>query len=100
MTTYLVKSNEEMASYFITETCQLLSKSYSPSSDNMHDLVLTKDPLTKQYAIDCGSQEEFYIRPLNTCIADSDYLLCKVDLLAFNGDFPVLPSDISGLAIR
>ncbi len=95
---YLVKSNEEMASYFITGTCQLLSKSFSPSSDHMHDLVMSQDPLTKQYAIVCGSQAEFYIRPLNTCIADIDFLYCYADQLAFSGDFPVLPSDISGLA--
>src|SRR6218665_1028531 len=95
---YLVKSKEEMASDFITGTCQLLSKSCSPSSDHMHDLVMSRDPPSKQYVIVCGSVAEFYIRPLNTCTGDIDALLCRTDHLAFSGDFLVLPSDVSGLA--
>src|SRR6218665_841744 len=94
---YLFKFNEEMASDFITRTCQLLSKSFPASPDHVHDLVLSQDHLSKVYMIVCGSVAEFYIRPLNTCIADLDYLVCKGDHLAFNGDFPVLPSDIGGL---
>ena len=86
-----------MASYFITVTCQLLSKSFSPSSDHMHDLAVSEEPLSKGYAIDCGSGAEFYIRPLNTCIADNDFLLCRANQLVFSGEYPVLPSDISGL---
>jgi len=35
---------------------------------------------------------------MNTCIADSDFLFCKADQLSFSGDYPVLPSDKSGLA--
>src|SRR6218665_971779 len=95
VTMYLVKSNEKMASDFITQTCQLIPKSYSPSSDHIHNIDLS-DP--KEYTIVCGSRAEFYIRPLNTCIGDIDYLVCNADHLAFSGDFPVLPSDISGLA--
>src|SRR6218665_3382622 len=95
VTMYLVKSNEKMASDFITQTCQLISKLYSPSSDHMHNIDLLEP---KEYTIVCGSRAEFYIRPLNTCIGDIDYLLSKADHLAFSGDFPVLPSDISGLA--
>jgi|SRR6218665_581328 len=94
---YVVISNEEMASYFITETCQLLSKSFTPSSDHMHDLAMATDYLTKGYAIYCGSEAEFYIRPLNKCIAYSDYLLARANQLSFSGDIPVLPSDRSGL---
>src|SRR6218665_3313817 len=94
---YLAKKQDEMASYFISETCQLIPKSCSPSSDNMHDLVIP-DQSPKLYAIVCGSGAEFYIRPLNTCIGDIDILMCRADRLAFSGDFPVLPSDISGLA--
>ena len=92
---YLVKSNEEMASDFITGTCEVVPK-FCSSSDHMHDL--SEGPLPKQHVIVCGSRAEFYIRPLNICIGDIDYLLCKADQLAFSGDFPVLPSDISGLA--
>src|SRR6218665_1114957 len=98
MTKYVVESNEEMASDFITGTCQLIPKSFSPSSDHMHDLITSADPLVNQYAIVCGSQAEFYIRPLNTCITDIDFMVCMADQLAFSGDSPVLPSDISGLA--
>src|SRR6218665_2232748 len=94
---YLLKSNEEMASNFITGTCQLLSKSFPASTYHMLDLVLSQDHLSKVYMIVCGSLAEFYIRPPNTCIADIDYLVCEVDRLAFNGGFPVLPSDRGGL---
>src|SRR6218665_463996 len=94
---YVVKSNEEMASDFITGTCQLLSKSYSPSSNDMHDLVMSPDTLPKQYSIVCGSQAEFYIRPLNTCISDIDFMVSRNDELACNDKYPVLPSDRSGL---
>src|SRR6218665_3597449 len=94
---YLLKSNEEMASNFITGTCQLLSKSFPASTYHMLDLVLSQDHLSKVYMIVCGSLAEFYIRPPNTCIADIDYLVWKADQLAFDGDFPVLPSDIGGL---
>src|SRR6218665_1153794 len=99
---YLVKSKAEIhvASDFITGTCQLIPKTYSSSYDQMHDLVIPEDTLPKQYIILCGSRAEFYIRPLNTCIEDADYLFCSAEILAFSGDFPVLPSDIdlSGLA--
>src|SRR6218665_3510968 len=92
-----VKSIEDMASDFITGTCQLIPKSFAPSSDHMHDLGTSQDPLKSLYGIVCGSQAEFYIRPLNTCISDLDQLLCKTDELAFSDDYPTLPSDISGL---
>src|SRR6218665_977052 len=95
---HFVKSNEDTASDFITGTCQLLSKSFSASSDHMHDLVPSEDRLSKTFAILSGSRAEFYIRPLNTCITDIDFLFCRADRLAFSGDFPVLPSDLSGLA--
>src|SRR6218665_3255852 len=92
---YVDKSNEEMASNFIIGTCQLLPKSFSSSPDHMHDIEMPTDPLPKQYSIVCGSQAEFYIRPLNTCITDIDYLVCHADELAFSGDTPVLPSGIT-----
>src|SRR6218665_3268591 len=87
-----------MSSDFIARTCEVVPKSYSPSSHHRDDLIMMQDSQPIQYMIVSGSRAEFYIRPLNTCIGDIDYLLCKADQLAFNGDFPVLPSDISGLA--
>ena len=61
----MVKSNEEMASDFIVGTSQLIPKlSSSSSSEHMHDLAFSDETLTKGYAIDCGSEAEFYIRPL------------------------------------
>src|SRR6218665_3607112 len=95
---YPTKSNEEIVSDFITGSCQVIPKSYSPSSDHMHDLVASQDPVPKDYAIVCGSKAEFYIRPLNTCITDTDVLLCATDEMVFSGNLPVLPSDISGLS--
>src|SRR6218665_1072145 len=46
----------------------------------------------------CGSQAEFYIRPLISCIDDIDYLVTRADYLVFSGEFSVLPSDFSDLA--
>src|SRR6218665_636662 len=92
------KSSEEMASDFIVQTCQLLPKWTAHASDHMHNLVLNYSHPLNQYAIMCGSRAEFFIQPLNTCIADVDYLMCRTDRLAFSGDFPVLPNDVSGLA--
>lgn len=87
-----------MVSEFITGTCQLLQKSCAPTSDHMHAFTVSLDPAHKGYSIVSGSQAEFYIRPLNTCIGDIDFLQCKADELACFGDFPVLPSDRTGLA--
>jgi len=92
------KSNEEKVSLLITSTCQLVPKSFSVASNHMHDLSTTENSEPKEYVISCGSAVEFYIRPMQTCMADSDFLSCKTDELAFSGDFPVLPSDMSGLA--
>ena len=93
---YVVKSNEEAASAFISATCQLNPKSFSPPSDHMHNTGSAEETLSKYYMIVCGSQAEFYIRPLNTCVVDLDVLFCSTDQLTFTGDTPLLPSDISG----
>src|SRR6188768_3749987 len=83
MRKYADKSTEELASAFIVSTCQLLPSSVTAP---------------KGYAILCGSHAEFYIRPVNSCIGDVDFLVSIPDSLAFSGDFPVLPSDMGGLA--
>src|SRR6218665_1188404 len=95
---HAVRSTEEMISEFITGTCQLLPKSYTPTSYHMHDLMWSRDSVNKGYSILSGSEAEFYIRPLNTCIGDTDKLECSADELACIEDFPVLPSDMTGLA--
>src|SRR6218665_2393644 len=95
---HVIKSNEEMTSFFIMGTCQLLSKSFSPSHDDMNSLLTSHNSISKQRVIVCGSQAEFYIRPLNTCITDIDVLFSPTDELACIGNIPVLPSDISGLS--
>src|SRR6218665_3637585 len=64
----------------------------------MHDLILGDSHPPNVYGILCGSTAEFFIRPLNTCIGDIDYFMCSTDRLAFSGEFPVWPNDISGLA--
>src|SRR6218665_2958104 len=95
---YVVTSKEEMASDFIVFTCQFIPKSFSTSPCDIHDAIISEDPLITKFAFYSGSRVEFYIRPLNTCIGDTDYIVCRADRLAFSGDFPVLPRDISGLA--
>src|SRR6218665_21288 len=98
MTTNASNSNVELASEFITRTCQLIPKLFLDYFDHMHNLKATKIPVPTNYVIICGSHAEFYIRPLITCIDDEDYLIIKVDKLVFSEKFPVLPSDLSGLA--
>ena len=98
MTEYADKTDEERASAFIVSTCQLLPKSFLLISDHMHDLIGSSSTAPKKYALLCGSAVELYIRPVNTCIDDLDFLVVQTDRLAFSGDFPVLPSDMSGLA--
>ena len=92
-------ADEEWASAFIVSTCQLLPKSsFKVVSDHIRDLIETPCPANKAYRILCGSSAEFYIRPLYTCIDDSDYLQPNADELAFSGNIPVLPNDVGGLA--
>src|SRR6218665_721519 len=97
MAKYADRSNEDLASAFIVGTCQLIPRSSLVHSDHMRNLSPTKSPATAEYSIMCGSNEEFYIRPLNSCIGDVDRLIAQANELVFSGDFPVLPSDLSGL---
>src|SRR6218665_3407683 len=98
MTEFEDQSDADMASDFIVGTCQLLPKSFSDVSDHLHNVMIIATPALIQYAINCGSIAEFYIRPLNSCIADIDFLISSAEELAYSGDFPLLPSDMSGLA--
>lgn len=92
------KTSEEIASWFIAGTCELIPKCFSISPYHVHDLIIDSKTAPIEYSILCGSFEEFYIRPLNTCIADNYFLVCEADRLVFNGDSPMLPNDLSGLA--
>ena len=94
---YADNSNEEMASLFIISTCQLLQRPVFCVADHMHSLLMSSKLVPTTYMITCGSAADFYIRPLNTCIGDADYLRSEVDQLAFIETFPVLPTDLSGL---
>src|SRR6218665_598782 len=98
MTGSACKSNEELASAFIASTCELIQRSSPVLVDHMHNLIPSTDREPKHYSILCGSHAEFYIRPLITCIDDVDNLIARNDELAFNGQFPVLPNNFSGLA--
>src|SRR6218665_3494614 len=97
MAEYADKLNRELASSFITSTCQLIQRSSLAYPDHMNNLLATKLPVPTDYIILCGSQAEFYIRPLIKFIDDEDFLVAKADELAFSGECPVLPRDFSGL---
>src|SRR5688572_18115571 len=92
------KRMEEMASEFIVRTCQLLPKLCCGVSDRIRMKIASTPRDAIKYRRLCGSSEEFYIRPLNPCIADVDALLYSTNQLAFTEDFPVLPNEVSGLA--
>ncbi len=92
------KLNEEKVSWIITSSCQLLRKSFSSVSDHMHELMMATKLGPKAYTILCGSMAEFYIRPLNKCVTDSDFIYSETEELAFCDEVSVLPSDMSGLA--
>ena len=91
MTEYPDTSTEKIATEFIVGTCQLLPK----SCDVVFDCVYSFQTWSAVY---CGSAVEFHILPLHSCIADLDALYFKNDELAFTGDFPELPSDVSCLS--
>src|SRR6218665_1428561 len=97
MMAYACKWNEEMASAFIANTCQLIPKSSLFVSDEMHNLIASNCPTPTHYGVICGSLAELYIRPLIRCIDDVDVLIAQTERLVFDGDIPVLPSDLSGL---
>src|SRR6218665_1328199 len=98
MTVNAVKLKDELASAFITSTCKLIPKSSHDYFDHLHHLVASNTPEITEYVILCGSQAEFYIRPLITCIDDTDNLIIQADELVFSGEYhSVLPSDLSGL---
>src|SRR6218665_1192031 len=97
MTEYADRRNKELASAFITSTCQLIPKPSLAYADHMHNLLASKLPVPTSYTIICGSLAEFYIRPLITCIDDEDFLVAKAGELVFSGEFPELPRDFSGL---
>src|SRR6218665_1188050 len=86
-------SMEENVSKFVVETCQMLpkdTKTYDPVSDCMLDAMA--------YVVHCGSAMEFYIRPLVfQSAADIDALIFEADELTFDGDFPMLPQNVSSL---
>ena len=90
---------EELASAFITGTCQFLPKSYDDNVANRRPMIqiiaFTEEPT--QYAMFCGSGAEFYIRPVNSIIDDSDMLMWLASDMAFIEDLPVLPNDVSQL---
>src|SRR6218665_1144901 len=90
--------NKESASAFIVSACQLLPKSSSVVSDHLRNVMASRCPAYKVYEIICGSSAEFFIRPLNKCIDDIDFLHVRTDEMAFNGNIPVLPEDVKGLA--
>src|SRR6218665_1627418 len=90
--------NAEIASEFIASTCELMPASSLVHSDLMHNIIPGKSYEKMEYSILCGSHAEFYIRPLNTCIGDVDVIIADTSQLAFSGDFPVLPSNVSGMA--
>ena len=91
------KWNEEIISEFIVSTCQLLPKSCAVVSDLKLNPISSFGRVSKTYIMVCGSSEEFYIRPLNTCIDDLDLLMTCTDVLAFVEEFPALPNDVSWL---
>ena len=53
-------------------------------------------PNVVQHHFQCGSSAEFYIKPMNSCIDDVDFMISNADELAFTDDIPVLPDDIRG----
>src|SRR6218665_2544231 len=96
MANYESKSNEDIASWFITRTCQLIPKT-DIVYDRMHRMFMSSKTVPTVYAIHCGSMAEFYIRPLNSSVGDVDQLTCMANHLIVSDGVSVLPTDLSGL---
>src|SRR6218665_2474830 len=92
------KLMEVFASDLIVSTCQTLPKLYSLVSDRLRTPIpsVYLEPIDHSWF--CGSSAEFYIRPLNPCIGDTDKLYSSVNKMAFTEDIPVLPDCINYLA--
>src|SRR6218665_1364952 len=88
---------ENISSDFIVGTCQILPESCYGVPERISIHVADTQRLPVAYSLHCGSSAEFYIRPLHSCIDDTDALDCKVDHLAFAEDVPELPNDVSHL---
>src|SRR6218665_969562 len=64
----------------------------------MHNVIPADSPESMDYVILCGSNAEFYIRPLITCTGDLDYLIALAYELVIDENLSVYPGDRSGLA--
>src|SRR6218665_520054 len=64
----------------------------------MHNVIPANSPEPMEYFILCGSNAEFYIRPLITCNGDLDYLIALANELVIDENLSVYPGDRSGLA--
>src|SRR6218665_67337 len=101
MTEYTGKMTEKVVSEFITSTCQVLPKSCAVASDLLHAPVSSFSSLNLEiftYFWHCGSSAEFHIRPLNSCIADTDDFYSNANQMVFTKYFPVLPDYVHYLA--
>src|SRR6218665_489654 len=92
------KLMEVFASELIVSTCQSLPKSYAPVTDRPRCPIpsVCLGPINHSWF--CGSSAEFYIRPLNSCIDDTDKLYSSVNKMVFTEDIPVLPEHVDCLA--
>src|SRR6218665_3493121 len=99
MTQHVDKSNAKLASEFIVDTCQLFPRSVHAISDHrpMHNFMVSAGQASTEFVAVCGSFAEFYIRPLIGWVDDLDVLVPRAAELVFSGEFPALPSDLSGL---
>src|SRR6218665_2902747 len=98
MTEATGKFMELVVSEFIVSTCQVLPKSCSVASDLLHVPVPCVCLEPANYSWLCGSGAEFYIRPLNSCVNDTDQIYSTVNQMVFTEDCPVLPDYVHYLS--
>lgn len=83
-------------SVFIVGTCQIRYKPHNDGFDSMQFSKLSPGQ-TLWNGFQCASSAEFYIKPINSCIDDMDFIKPDAEHLVFTEDFPILPDDFRGL---
>jgi len=93
---------ENIVSEFLVNTCRLRGKFYAHTTFHHIPLAKIRLPLPLCRSTVCGSQAEFYIQPINSCIDDLDILISCVSLLAFDTsrfELPDCAGDLSDIIL-
>ena len=93
----IVSFRMEDVSAFIVGTCQIHPKTPVDVFVRTQFSALPANGNNYKHKFRCGSFMEFYIKPINSCIGDMDFMVFDANVLAYTEAVPVLPVDYRGL---